>query len=88
MNRCAQAVAPLFDFSATPDRPSVWMEENLVLPALMSPRSPGPLSFRTVPWAREILDQWHPERGTRVSAPQPGATAPTVPATTMTISAP
>ena len=65
MNRCAQAVAPLFDFSATPDRPSVWMEENLVLPALMSPRSPGPLSFRTVPWAREILDQWHPESGTR-----------------------
>ncbi len=64
MSRLSRSVLPHFVFDKAP-MPSQWCEENLVIPKKMSPRSPGPLSLRSRPWARPILDCWHPDSGVR-----------------------
>lgn len=64
MNKLVDSVAPSFGLGKDP-LPSEFLEANAVIPKKMSPRSPGKLSFRSTPWAREIIDQWHPESGSR-----------------------
>jgi phage terminase large subunit GpA-like protein len=64
MNRLASIVAPHFRFDRAPSVTD-WAEKNLRLPPEMSPRSHGPFSVRSRPWARELLEVWHPESGVR-----------------------
>jgi len=64
MSRLGKQVKPSFRFDLSP-QPSKWCEENLIIPRKMSPRSAGKLSLRSTPWARPILDCWHPESGVR-----------------------
>lgn len=62
MNRWPGMVAPFFRFDRAPGV-TEWAERNLVIPREMSPRSPGPFSTDGRPWAREMLEPWHPESG-------------------------
>jgi len=64
MSRLGILVADHFRF-ARPPQPSEWAESNLRIPAKMSPGNPGPFSLNSRPWARPILDTWHPESGVR-----------------------
>jgi len=63
MNRLVKMVESQFRFEKDPPV-SEW-SEGLVLPKQMSPRSPGPLSWRSRPWARAILDCGHADSGVR-----------------------
>ncbi len=64
MNKLVSSVAPAFGLARDP-LPSEYLEGRIIIPKKMSPRSPGKLSFRSTPWAREILNTWHPESGVR-----------------------
>jgi len=64
MSRLANLVLPHFNFDAAP-MPSEWAESNLVIPKKMSPNSPGQFSLDSRPWARFILDKFHPDSGAR-----------------------
>lgn len=64
MNRLSQLIEPHFRFEKDP-LVSAWSEGGLVLPKEMSPRSPGPLSWRARPWARPIMDCAHADSGVR-----------------------
>ena len=64
MNKLITSVAPSFGLARDPS-PSEFLEGNIIIPKKMSPRTPGKLSLRATPWAREILNNFHPESGTR-----------------------
>jgi phage terminase large subunit GpA-like protein len=64
VNRCAEIVRPRLRFTRPPE-PAAWAEATLTIPREMSPGSPGRLSFDTRPFARPILNCWHPESGVR-----------------------
>lgn len=64
MNKLVTTVAPAFGLARDP-LPSDYLEGNIIIPKKMSPRTPGKLSFRSTPWAREILNNWHAESGVR-----------------------
>ena len=64
MSLIADIVRTDFEFSTDP--PVVkWLEENIVLPSLMAPASPGPFSTERRPYMRPILDCGHPQSGVR-----------------------
>lgn len=64
MNKLVSSVSPSFGLTRDP-LPSEYLEGRIIIPKKMSPRSPGKLSLRATPWAREILDTWHAESGVR-----------------------
>lgn len=64
MNKLVSSTAPVFGLGRDP-QPAEFLEGNVQIPRKMSPRAPGKLSLRGTPWAREILNDWHPESGVR-----------------------
>lgn len=64
MSKLVPLAAPFFRFDRPPPV-AEWCEGNLVIPRKMSPGAPGKLSLSSRPWARPILETWHPESGVR-----------------------
>jgi phage terminase large subunit GpA-like protein len=63
-NRLAESLKQSFRFDV---QPSVvrWLEDNISIPAEMSPRTPGKFSTRSRPFMRDVLECWHPDSGVR-----------------------
>lgn len=50
-----------------------WLERNIVLPASMSPRQPGPFRVASRPQMAPILECFHPNSGVRTLAVAAGS---------------
>lgn len=63
-NRLASRLRDDIRFEIPPDVTD-WLEANIVIPAQMSPRTPGPFRTASRPFMRSVFDCFHPFSGVR-----------------------